>query len=100
MKLVSYRLKEAILYGVVDEKADGVIPVEGDMADRFPYIRALLEAKAIEELGVWVEGRHPTLALDDLDYVPPLWDANRVICIGVNYPKRHPVEDLMNLHPQ
>ena len=92
MKLVSYRLADAIQYGVVDEKADGAIPVEGDMAVRYPSIRALLEAEAIEELGAWVEGRELTLALNDLDYVPPLWDANRVICIGVNYPKRHPVE--------
>ena len=92
MKLVSYRSADGILYGVVDEKADGAIPVEGDMAVRYPSIRALLEADAMAELGAWVEGREPTLAIDDLDYVPPLWDANRVICIGVNYPKRHPVE--------
>ena len=92
MKLVSYRSAEAIAYGVVDENADGVIPVEGQMAVRYPTIRALLEAEATEEVGVWVEGREPTFALDNLDYVPPLWDAKRVICIGVNYPKRHPVE--------
>jgi len=85
-------LADAILYGVVDEKAGRVIPVKGDIAVRYPSIRALLEAEAIAELGAWVAGCDPTLALDELDYVPPLWDANRVICIGVNYPKRHPVE--------
>ena len=92
MKLVSYRLAEAILYGVVDEKAGRVIPVEGGIAVRYPSIRALLEAEAIAELAAWVAGCDSTLALDELDYVPPLWDANRVICIGVNYPTRHPVE--------
>ena len=58
MKLVSYQLKEAILYGVVDEKADGVIPVEGQMAVRYPSICALLEAEATEiakDLGLGIE---------------------------------------------
>ena len=92
MKLVSYRSADAILYGVVNENIDAAIPVEGHMIERYPSIRALVAADAIGELRSWVDGRKPTLALDDLDYFPPLWNANKIICIGVNYPKRHPVE--------
>ena len=92
MKLVSYRTDEGIGYGIVDEAAGTAIPVEGDMHVRYPSIRAVIEAGDFEVLEQWAAGREATLDLASLDYAPPLWNAEKVICIGVNYPKRHPVE--------
>ncbi len=92
MKLVSYqRADDGIGFGVVDANADALIPVEGDMLVRYGSIRALLETGDEDELRAWADGREPSLPLDSLDYVPPLWNAEKVICIGVNYPKRHPI---------
>jgi len=97
MKLVSYSKGAGTAYGVVAQGADGqaeaatAIPVEGDFAEQYPSIRALLEGHALGELENWAKGRPPTLKLSDERFLPPLHDAEKVICIGVNYPKRHPV---------
>ena len=97
MKLVSYRKDDGAAYGVVARGADGpaedacVIPVEGDFAAKYPSIRALLEGQALAELERWAQGREPSVKLSDVRFLPPLHDAEKVICIGVNYPKRHPV---------
>ncbi len=97
MKLVSYRKGRCAAYGVVADGADGpaeaatAIPVEGDFAEQYPSIRAVLEGQALEELESWAEARKASVQLSDERFLPPLHDAEKVICIGVNYPKRHPV---------
>lgn len=91
MKLVSFRRGDgAAAYGVVVE--GGIVPVEGDFAERHGSIRAVLAAGAVADLETWAAERAPSLALDAIRYLPPLHDAEKVICIGVNYPKRHPVD--------
>jgi len=90
LKLVSYRDGDCDAYGKVED--GGVIPVSGELAARFPSIRALIAADAVNELADRLSGLDPELGLDEISYIPPLWDAEKVICIGVNYPKRHPVE--------
>ncbi|MEM8743147.1 MAG: fumarylacetoacetate hydrolase family protein [Pseudomonadota bacterium] len=97
MKLVSYATDNGVGYGVVTKGGDGpaedahAIPVDGEFAARCPSIRAVLEGQAIAELAAWTEGREASVALSDARFLPPLHDAEKVICIGVNYPKRHPV---------
>ena len=97
MKLVSYGKGQGAAYGVVAQGADGLaedaaaIPVEGDFADRYPSIRAVLEGGALGQLESWARGRDASVQLSDVRFLPPLHDAEKVLCIGVNYPKRHPV---------
>lgn len=97
MKLVSYRREDGAGYAVVAAGGDGpaeeatAIPVEGDFAANYPSIRAVLEGDAIDELAQWAEERTATLELSQVRFLPPLHDAGKVVCIGVNYPKRHPV---------
>ena len=90
MKLVSFREGARAAYGVVAD--DGIVPVTDDFAARYGSIRAVLAGDALAELEDWAKGRPATLALDGISYLPPLHDAEKVICIGVNYPKRHPVD--------
>lgn len=95
MKLVSYENGGATGYGVAlpDEKgAGGVLVPSQTFTSRYPTIRAVLEGQALADLAADVAGTTPVLSLDTLRYLPPLHDAEKVICIGVNYPKRHPVE--------
>lgn len=95
MKLVSYtQEKSRPRYGVVvkdEDDQDAIVPVEGELAERCPSIRALLEHDGVEELRSWADGLRPTVSIDIIRFLPPLHDAEKVICIGVNYPKRHPV---------
>jgi 2-keto-4-pentenoate hydratase/2-oxohepta-3-ene-1,7-dioic acid hydratase in catechol pathway len=92
MKLLSYRADDHIGYAVVREEEGTAVPVDGDMRVRYETIRQVLAEGDLDELAAWAEKRDATLSLDDLNYQPPLWDAEKVICIGVNYPKRHPIE--------
>lgn len=101
MKLVSYEKDGEKGYGVVAEGGDGpaeaakAIPVESEFAEKYPSIRAVLEGQALDELRGWVKGRDATLNLSEVKFLPPLWDAGKVLCIGVNYAKRHPVHGEM-----
>jgi 2-keto-4-pentenoate hydratase/2-oxohepta-3-ene-1,7-dioic acid hydratase in catechol pathway len=70
----------------------GIVEVKGRLARKYPSVRAVIEKKGFPEIARWAEGRKPDHALARVRYLPPLWDAEKVICVGVNYPKRHPVE--------
>ncbi len=95
MKIASYLDGDDIVYGVVIDEAPetGIIPAPADIRARFASIRALLEdnGAGLTVLRDRVTDMAPSLALDAITYAPPLHDAKNVICIGVNYPKRHPV---------
>ena len=101
MKLVSYRKGKGTAYAVVAEGGDGpaekarAIPVKGDFAKQYPSIRTVLENNAIKKLAKWAKGRKASLKLSEVRFLPPLWDAGKVLCIGVNYAKRHPVHGEM-----
>jgi len=92
MKILSYRRGDDVGYGVVNDSEDAFVPVEGGFLDRCPSIRAVLEQRALSELETWASGRSAHMGFDEISFLPPLHNAEKVICIGVNYPKRHPVE--------
>jgi 2-keto-4-pentenoate hydratase/2-oxohepta-3-ene-1,7-dioic acid hydratase in catechol pathway len=95
MKLVSYEHGGVKGWGVVVEPGaagGGIIPVDAALRQKYPTIRAVLAAGAIPEVATWATGKKPSLKLDAIRYLPPLHDAGKIICIGVNYPKRHPVD--------
>lgn len=99
MKLVSYRTepKGSAKWGVVAQGGDGpaekasAIAAEGALAEKYPSIRAVLEADALDAVKAWADGREASVSLGDVQFLPPLHDAEKVICIGVNYTKRYPL---------
>ena len=93
MKLACYVDDGAPRLGVYTD--DGIIAVTGDLAETYPSIRAAIEGDGFADLAAWGVGRDPDLGLDEVTYLPPLHDAEKVICVGVNYPKRHPVHGEM-----
>lgn len=93
MKLACYVDDGAPRLGVYTD--DGIIAVTGDLAETYPSIRAAIEGDGFADIAAWGVGRDPDLGLDEVTYLPPLHDAEKVICVGVNYPKRHPVHGEM-----
>ncbi len=89
MKLACYTDGGAARLGVYTDA--GIIAVTGDLAGEYPSVRAVIEKDGFAGIAAWAEGRAPDHGLDDVEYLPPLHDAEKVICVGVNYPKRHPV---------
>ncbi len=91
MKLACFRKGSAGAPRLGVYTDSGIVEVKGRLAKKYPSVRAVIEDKGFKELARWAKGRKPDHKLDAVRYLPPLWDAEKVICVGVNYPKRHPV---------
>lgn len=90
MKIVSFHHSGTITYGVVD--GDRVIPASADFVTRYPNVQEVLAAKALDQLSADVSASSRYIPLEGLSYARPLPDSARVICVGVNYPKRYPLD--------
>lgn len=77
MKLMSFRRPDGIAsWGIV--KGDGVI----DMGSRVPSLRhALWAMTSLAEEAI----RHADFQLADITFLPPVPDAEKVLCVGLNY---------------
>lgn len=77
MKLMSFRRPDGIAsWGIV--KGDGVI----DMGSRVPSLRHTLWAMtSLAEEAI----RHADFQLADITFLPPVPDAEKVLCVGLNY---------------
>lgn len=94
MKLASYQVGELRSYGVVTD--EGVRDI--GMAPGAPA--TLLDALTRPDAS-WLAANGPTLALDRVRWLPPLWNNDRIICVGLNYlthlkelgrdPPKHPM---------
>jgi 2-keto-4-pentenoate hydratase/2-oxohepta-3-ene-1,7-dioic acid hydratase in catechol pathway len=89
MKLACYLVGGEPRVGIYAE--DGLITLDGEVGARYPSIRAVIEGDGFADIAAWGAGRDPDHGLEDVSYLPPLHDAEKVICVGVNYAKRHPV---------
>lgn len=86
MRLVSFRSGETKSYGVVS--GESVIDVGNILKASSPTLLDALshldEVKALQE-------RAPTIGLDQVELLPPIENAGRIVCIGLNY-KSHIAE--------
>jgi 2-keto-4-pentenoate hydratase/2-oxohepta-3-ene-1,7-dioic acid hydratase in catechol pathway len=83
MRLVSFRHGPRASYGSVND--DGTIADSGAvLGGRHADLRAVLAAGALDELRT-AAVRAPVLAFDSVELLPPVVDAPRIFCIGINY---------------
>ena len=66
-----------------------------DATDQFGTLRNILEKNQLEAVAEWASGRSADIDLSTVRFLSPVPDARRVICIGVNYEKIHPVHGVM-----
>ncbi len=81
MKLASFTIDGEPGYGLVD--GDAVHAASPRFRSRFPDLRSVIAAGATTELADDVGAGAATA--DRVRYRPPLPDARRILCIGVNY---------------
>ena len=91
MKIARFMHQGRTGYGVVIDEAGIVEPSAGFLA-RHPDIRSVLAADATQALARDVTGRPERLRLDAVRLLPPLAPENKVICVGINFRKRYPLE--------
>ena len=89
MKLVAYEHNGIAAYGVLS----GTQITEPDVGtlERYPDIRAVLDAQALPELAAAVAGKPATLALSAVRLLPPVGNPRKIFCVGLNY-KSHVAE--------
>jgi 2-keto-4-pentenoate hydratase/2-oxohepta-3-ene-1,7-dioic acid hydratase in catechol pathway len=86
MRLLSFRHAGKESYGAVVEGA--VVDLAARLGKQAPTLAALLDGQIDSALEL-VAKTTADLALTDIEYLPPIPRPGKIICIGVNYGKRH-----------
>lgn len=96
MRLATYNHQQQTRFGAVT--ADGVVHLSTRLP-QFASLRALLAADALEDARRAATGAAPDAPLASVTLLPPLPDASKILCIGLNY-KSHVAETGRDLPPQ
>ena len=99
MKIARFMTQGRTGYGVVIDGAGIVEPSDGFLS-RHPDIRSVLAADATAALAQDVAGRPARLTLDAVQLLPPLAPENKVICVGINFRKKYPLEGVPPPDPE
>ncbi|MCI4665110.1 MAG: fumarylacetoacetate hydrolase family protein [Neomegalonema sp.] len=86
-RIAAFRANGADRYGVVVD--DGVIDLTPEFGARFAGLKEVIEAGALEELVRAADGRSPTFAQDAVEFLIPIANPEKLLCIGVNFPDRN-----------
>lgn len=84
MRLLSYkRGSDASTFGVV--RGDGVINGEKLLDGQATSLREALELGLIDDLERLSDGREADSSLREVEFLPPIPDPAKILCVGVNY---------------
>lgn len=86
-RIAAFRAGGADRWGVVTDA--GIVDLSAVLGDRFRGIREVIEAGALDTLGTEAAGRVPTFAVEEVTFLIPVADPEKIICIGVNFPDRN-----------
>lgn len=84
--LIAYSTKGAAAFGVAVD--DGVVEVSRRAGDRWPDLRAVFEANAARAIVDEYAEHAGDVALDDIEFLTPIPQGGKLLCVGVNYPDR------------
>lgn len=91
MKIASFRHDRITRYGVVTP--DGIITVSDDFRNRYPSLRDVLDDDALDKLAHDTQDRDSDVPLDEAQLLPPITNPRRIFCVGINYPKKYPLDN-------
>jgi 2-keto-4-pentenoate hydratase/2-oxohepta-3-ene-1,7-dioic acid hydratase in catechol pathway len=83
MRIVTYREKGSETFGIVE--GGGVVNVGRRLGGRFGGIREVLAAGAVDEVRDAAAGQRADVSLEDIEYLPPIADPGKILCVGLNY---------------
>jgi 2-keto-4-pentenoate hydratase/2-oxohepta-3-ene-1,7-dioic acid hydratase in catechol pathway len=78
MRFATYRLGAATGWGAVVGDRLAVL------TDRWPTLKAAIEAGALEEAAAAANSA-TTISLSDIEWLPPIPDPAKIFCVGLNY---------------
>ncbi|MDH5797355.1 MAG: fumarylacetoacetate hydrolase family protein [Paracoccaceae bacterium] len=89
MNIGSFFLAGKPLYGLFS--GDAVTPASTDFITRFPALRDVLDADALELLRQDTEHTR-SIPISEITFLPPIPNPRKIICVGMNYRKPYPVD--------
>ncbi|HUZ74656.1 MAG TPA: fumarylacetoacetate hydrolase family protein [Stellaceae bacterium] len=87
MKLVSFKADGRASYGIV--AGDGIIDLQRRLGPECPDLRSLLARGALGRAASAATGTAPDVALDRIEFLPPVPVPDKIVCVGVNYADRN-----------
>jgi 2-keto-4-pentenoate hydratase/2-oxohepta-3-ene-1,7-dioic acid hydratase in catechol pathway len=83
MKIASFMRDSAATYGVVAD--GGLVDIGARLGDKYPTLKSVLAAGALDEVRKAADGQAPDVGLDDVTMLPVVPDSQKIICVGLNY---------------
>jgi len=87
MKLLSFRSKGKASYGAVS--GEGVVDLGARIGKEYPTMRDLIAGDALGRAADLAARTSPDAALADIRFLPPVPNAEKILCVGVNYGNRN-----------
>lgn len=84
MKWISYRHQGKASYGIVAQER--IIDLQPEFGGD---LKQLIANQRLNEAQTWAAGRAGTIALAEIEYLAPITQPEKIICIGVNYANRN-----------
>lgn len=82
MRVLSFERNGQPSFGVLND--NGVVDAGARLTGEFADLRAVLQAGALDRLREF-ETTEPDCAAEEIDYLPVIPNANKILCVGVNY---------------
>jgi 2-keto-4-pentenoate hydratase/2-oxohepta-3-ene-1,7-dioic acid hydratase in catechol pathway len=89
MRIVTYRADRGNRAGVL--VGDGIVDASEALGGEGSTVRELLASDRVEELRSAAESTSASVALADVELLPPVPDPDKILCIGLNY-REHAAE--------
>lgn len=83
MKIASFQMGAKSSYGVVGD--GGIIDLGPRLGGKFPTLRAVLAAGALDEVRRAADGQSADFDVDDVTFLPVIPQPDKIMCIGLNY---------------
>ena len=87
MRLLSFAVGDYVSYGAVN--GDGIVDLGRLFSERYPTLGSVLRAGELHRATSLGATSKPTIALDEIRYLPTIRDPEKIICIGINYGNRN-----------
>ena len=87
MKLLTYQSQGKVSYGALS--GEGVVDLGARLGKEFPTLRDLIAADGFERAAQIMAKTSPDCTLAGIRFLPPIPNAEKILCVGVNYGNRN-----------
>ncbi len=87
MKLLSFTCRGRLSYGAW--VGGGVLDLGHRLGSQYPRLRDLLEEDGLSSAAETAASHSPDYSLDEIVFLPPIPEPEKIICVGINYRDRN-----------